>query len=88
MSIDDDIGEEVVGRCLYTYLQFHDPNTTSIGLYYRVPNDVDELEYALCDRLNRRGLLCGKCKDGFVFPCIQTLKNVSNVCLIITLEIG
>ena len=82
MSIDDDIGEEVVGRCLYTYLQFHDPNTTSIGLYYRVPNDVDELEYALCDRLNRRGLLCGKCKDGFGFPmypdfekCVKCLPN-------------
>ncbi len=83
MSIDNDTGEEVVGRCLYTYLKYDDPNTTSIGLYYKVPNDINQLEYALCDRLNRRGLLCGKCKEGFgyqIYPdfekCVDCPPNL------------
>ena len=69
MSIDHNYsGEEIVGRCLYTFLKFNDPNMTNIGLYYKAPSDIHELEDALCGRLNRRGLLCSKCKDGFGYP--------------------
>ena len=75
MSIDNYTGEEVVGRCLYTYLKFHDPNITNIGLYYKVPNNINELEYALCGRLNRRGLLCGKCKEGFGYPMYPDIEK-------------
>ena len=60
--------QEVVGRCPYTYLTFNDPNIDNIGLYYKVPNQTHELENALCDGLNRRGLLCGKCKEGYGYP--------------------
>ena len=74
MSIDHNYsGEEVVGRCLYTFLRFNDPNMTNIGLYYKVPSDIRELEDALCGRLNRRGLLCSKCKDGFGYPMYPNL---------------
>ncbi len=69
MSIDG--GEEVVGRCPYSFLKYSDLKTTNIGLYYKVPNNTYQLEHALCDRLNRYGLLCGRCKDGFghsVYP--------------------
>ena len=65
MTIDNHSREEVVGRCPYTYVKFNNPNLTNIGHYYKIPSDVHELEYALCDKLNRRGLLCGKCKDGY-----------------------
>ena len=75
MSIDNDSGEEVVGRCLYTYLKFSDPNITSIGLYYKVPRNLHDLEHALCDELNRRGLLCGKCKAGFGYPMYPNFRK-------------
>ena len=58
-------GEEVVGRCPYTYVKFSDPNTDNIGLFYKVPNQMEDLERALCGRLNRQGLLCGKCKEDY-----------------------
>ena len=68
MTLYDGLGEEVVGRCPYTYLKFSDPSIANIGLYYKVPNETHKLEYALCDGLNRHGLLCGKCKKGYGYP--------------------
>ena len=64
-------GEEVVGRCPYTYAKFNDPNADSIDLFYKAPNQTQDLERALCGTLNRQGLLCGKCKEGYgyvVYP--------------------
>ena len=58
-------GYEVVGRCPYTYVKYNDPDTASIGLFYKAPNHTQDLERALCGRLNRRGLLCGKCNEGY-----------------------
>ena len=84
---DNDTGKEleVVGRCLYTYnrINFNDTSITSIGLYYKVPNDTRELEHTICGRLNRCGLFCGKCKKGFGYPmypnfeeCIECPPNL------------
>jgi hypothetical protein len=73
MSIDHNYTwEEVVGRCPYTFI---DPNMTSIGLYYKAPGDISELEDVLCGRLNRRDLFCSKCKEGFGYPV-----DVSKLC--------
>ena len=65
MTIHGDFGEEVVGRCPYTYLKFNDPNVTSIGLFYKVPPDIHNLDNVLCNRFNRHGLLCSKCNKGY-----------------------
>ena len=65
MTIHEELGEEVVGRCPYTFLQINKPNVTNIGLYYMVPTETKYLEQSLCDSLNRQGLLCGKCKEGY-----------------------
>lgn len=68
MSIDQNLGEEVVGRCPYTYSLFVDPNVSNIGLYLKLPNNVDQLETTLCSRLNREGFFCGSCKENYSYP--------------------
>ena len=66
MSVLD--GQEVVGRCPYTYLKFNDPTSDNIDLFYKVPNQTQLLDYALCDDLNREGFFCSKCKDNYGYP--------------------
>ena len=61
-------GEEIVGRCPYTFVKYSDPDVDNVGLYYKVSSQTTELEHVLCDRLNRRGLLCGTCKEGYGYP--------------------
>ena len=56
MAYDKHIGEEVVGRCPYTYTLFSDPNVSNVGLYLKMPSSVHQLKHMLCDHLNRRGL--------------------------------
>ena len=33
--------------------------------YFYIPQHTSQLERSLCGRLNRKGVLCGQCKDGF-----------------------
>ena len=79
MDKDYDTGKEleVVGRCIYTYngIKFNDTSITSIGLYYKIPDNTLLLEDTICGRLNRRGLLCGKCKEGFGYPMYPTFEE-------------
>ena len=65
MAYDERVGEEVVGRCPYTYLLFSDPNVSNVGLYVKLPPIVDKLETFMCDRLNKKGFFCGKCEEGY-----------------------
>ena len=51
----------VVGACPY-----HCYHRDKYGLHYLLPKNVSELEDFLCGHLNRRGRLCGRCKDGYV----------------------
>ena len=51
----------VVGACPY-----HCYHKDKLRLNYPLPKNVSELEDFLCGHLNRRGRLCGQCKDGFV----------------------
>ena len=65
MAYDERVGEEVVGRCPYTYTLFSDRNVSNVGLYVKLPPTVDQLETFMCDRLNRKGFFCGKCKKNY-----------------------
>ena len=68
MGYDEHIREEVVGRCPYTYSLFSDPNVSNIGLYVKLPRNVDKLETFLCDPLNRQGFFCSECKENYSYP--------------------
>ena len=65
MAYNERVGEEVVGRCPYTYTLFNDPNVSNVGLYIKLAPTVDQLETFMCDRLNRKGFFCGKCKKNY-----------------------
>ena len=51
-----------VSRCLYFQLNGH--NVTEPG-YIRLPNNITELNDCMCGPMNRKGLLCKDCIDGF-----------------------
>ena len=67
MAYDERIGEEVVAQCPYTYNPFTDPNISTIGLYIRLPHTSAEIEHSVCDRFNREGYFCRKCKANYSF---------------------
>ena len=82
MAYDERVGEEVVGRCPYTYTLFSDPNVSNVGLYIKLPPAVDQLETFMCDRLNREGFFCGKCKENYgcamypdIIQCVECDPN-------------
>ncbi len=52
-----------VGSCLYNCERFQ---TGHGGDFYKAyPSNITELNKALCGKFNRRGSLCGSCKDGY-----------------------
>ena len=51
-----------VSRCLYFQLEGH--NVTEPG-YIRLPDNISELNDYMCGPMNRKGLLCKDCIDGF-----------------------
>lgn len=48
-------GEYKLGKCIYNCI------STKSHIYSEVPSDPDELNIAMCSRLNRNGTLCGQC---------------------------
>ncbi len=52
-----------LGKCLYN-CERHGNNyfSSAYKIYSQDPNELNE---ALCDKFNRRGSLCGSCKDGY-----------------------
>ena len=65
MTYDDKEGV-ITATCPYGYgdwygnkISSHDPD------YHVLPSNVSKLNNAMCGQLNRDGLLCSKCKDGY-----------------------
>ena len=49
-----------IGSCPFTHIV----NSTN-RLYLEMPSNASELDEVMCGPYNRRGLLCGECKDGY-----------------------
>ena len=60
MSYDDTINDTLAGRCPFSY---HHPNVQRF--YITLPNDTSELNSFMCSGLDRTGLLCSQCQQGF-----------------------
>ena len=40
-------------------------STTDQGFYVSLPSNISELNHYMCDPLNRKDYMCGKCKNGY-----------------------
>ena len=70
MTYNDDKEGVVTATCPYGYGDWYDnKNLTSIlsydPNYHVLPNNITELNNAMCGQMNRDGLLCSKCRDGY-----------------------
>ena len=60
-------GKYYIGQCPFT----HTINRTN-RLYSEMPSNASQLDEVMCGPYNRRGLLCGECKDGYG-PAVYSL---------------
>ena len=63
-----------VGQCNYFDLSKY--NISDTVNYISLPGNVSDLNDYMCAPLNRKGLLCGQCKDGYG----HTITSVRNTC--------
>ena len=61
MTYDEESKEEMVGASLYGIYTPDD----NYDVYHLVPMNKSRLNEAMCGRYNRKGRLCGECKDGY-----------------------
>jgi hypothetical protein len=60
MTYDNSTGMVLVGACPYTRI-----TENIMGIWTLLPSNVSKIAEHSCTPLNREGLLCGKCKDGY-----------------------
>ena len=60
-------GDYYIGSCPFTYT-FNSINR----MYSEMPSNSSQLDEVMCGPYNRRGLLCGECKDGYG-PAVYSL---------------
>ena len=60
MTVTPDNRSLAVGACLYT--------CNAINGYFPLPCNTSRLNHYMCSDLNRKGQLCGECKEGFAPP--------------------
>ena len=82
ITYNEDIRALEIGRCMYNCYEQQNINYFQ---YLLLPSNMSEWNEILCGRFNRKGTLCGECKDGFYTPaysydltCIKCNSNASN----------
>ena len=63
MTYDEENQETVVGASLYGVGFFND--STDYDIYHQVPMNRLQLNEFMCGQFNRKGRLCGECKQGY-----------------------
>ena len=78
MTYDNKYNTTVVGKCFFPHEAFHSLRKN----YVKVPQNVSKLEEA-CHSFNRRGRLCGQCRENFHIPTysfdVKCMKCTSSV---------
>ena len=63
MTYDEEHQEIVVGASLYGISFFND--SSNYDIFHQVPMNKSQLNEAMCGQFNRKGRLCGECKEGY-----------------------
>ena len=63
MTFDEEHNEAVVGASLYSVGLFSESRMYDI--YHQVPMNESQLNEFMCGQFNRKGRLCGECKEGY-----------------------
>lgn len=92
-TYDKNTMEVFLSVCHYFQLNGHNLSITDHG-YIRLPNRISELNDYMCQQMNRRGLLCSECIEGFGpsptspgYVCSYCTDNWSGVLLYILIEL-
>ena len=74
---DDETGIISSGYCLYFEIQGH--NISNEPGHIILPDNVSELNEYMCGPMNRRGLVCSECIEGYG-PSVTSLRNRCSNC--------
>ena len=78
------IGDHYTEVSLYyvSYCPFRHIDNGTNRMYSEMPSNASQLDEVMCGPYNRRGLLCGECKDGYgpaVYTFDMTCANCSSL---------
>ena len=76
MTYDEESGTSTVSYCPYFTLQGH--NISGPGLI-NLPDNISELNEYMCGPMNRKGIVCSECIDGYG-PSVTSLKFQCSTC--------
>ena len=71
VTYDEDSNTISVGFCSYFEIQGHIEADNEPG-FVSLPDNISELNSYMCEPMNRRGLLCNECKDGYGLSATST----------------
>ena len=72
MTYDNETEEVRAGYCQQAFYR-----NDSYKFYYPLPTEVSDLNDRVCGPFNRKGLLCGECKDGFAVPPFKPIECIN-----------
>ncbi len=75
MTYDEEYQQVVVGASLYSVSH----PSKQFDIYHEVPMNVSELNEAMCGPYNRKGRLCGECKESYS-PLVYSYKMSCEKC--------
>ena len=73
----EDLGRLFVGKCQYFEIQGH--NLSDTPGYITLPGNISELNEYMCGPMNRQGLVCSECIEGFG-PSVTSLGYSCSKC--------
>ena len=69
MTYDNTTDETIAGSCIHSFF-----SDNSSKFFYPLPPDVSDLNDWVCGPYNRKGVLCGKCREGFAVSPLSIFK--------------
>ena len=68
MTYDSAANMTVLGSCIYNCFNNSKTEIFPRNMYYLLPQNVDDLNDAMCNYFHRRGQLCSRCEQNYSIP--------------------